>query len=84
MSLPPGHARPLLPRLLLPCVLGMLAPLTFAQDGVQQDAQQAPQTWTVNFNGVDIRELIRFVADATGRTLIVDPLVQGTVEVVSS
>lgn len=59
----------------------MLAPLSFAQDDA---ALQPPQTWTVNFNGVDIRELIRFVADATGRTLIVDPLVQGTVEVVSN
>jgi general secretion pathway protein D len=77
---PPGHAR-LLPRLLLPCVIGLLASPGFTQDNVQNSAAQ---TWTVNFNGADIRELIRFVADATGRTLIVDPLVQGTVEVVSS
>ncbi|MGV3593197.1 MAG: secretin N-terminal domain-containing protein, partial [Gammaproteobacteria bacterium] len=84
MSSPPGHARSLMPRLLLPrvlpCVVALLAPLTFAQDAAQEPAP----TWTVNFNGADIRELIRFVADATGRTLIVDPLVQGTVEVVSS
>lgn len=79
MSSPPGHARLLLQRLLLPCVLGVLAPFAVAQD-----PPQPAQTWTVNFNGADIRELIRFVAEATGRTLIVDPLVQGTVEVVSS
>src|SRR5687767_4304399 len=50
----------------------------------QQPATQQPETWTVNFRDADISELIRFVADATGKTLIVDPLVQGTVEVVSS
>jgi general secretion pathway protein D len=39
--------------------------------------------WTVNFNNTDIRELIKFVADATGKTIIVDPQVKGKVEVVS-
>jgi general secretion pathway protein D len=39
--------------------------------------------WTVNFNNTDIRELIKFVADATGKTIIVDPKVKGKVEVVS-
>jgi general secretion pathway protein D len=38
----------------------------------------------VNFNDADIGELIRFVAEATGKTLIVDPMVQGSVEVISS
>ncbi len=41
-------------------------------------------TWTVNFRDADIGELIRFVADATGKTLIVDPAVHGNVQVVSS
>ncbi len=39
--------------------------------------------WTVNFNNTDMRELIKFVADATGKTIIVDPQVKGKVEVVS-
>lgn len=45
---------------------------------------QEEQTWTVNFRNADIEELIRFVAEATGRTIIVDPLVQGTVQVIST
>lgn len=55
-----------------------------AQDAAQpqESAQQA--TWMVNFNRADIGELIRFVAEATGKTLIVDPMVQGNVEVISS
>ena len=42
------------------------------------------QTWTVNFNQTDIQELIRFVADATKKTIIIDPKVKGKVQVVSS
>jgi general secretion pathway protein D len=48
-----------------------------------QDQDQA-ETRIVNFQDADIGEVIRFVADATGKTLIVDPQVQGTVDVVSS
>jgi general secretion pathway protein D len=43
----------------------------------------APQTWTLNFNNTDIQELIHFVADATGKTIIIDPKVTGKVKVVS-
>ncbi|MDC3332890.1 type II secretion system secretin GspD [bacterium] len=48
------------------------------------NAQQAEQTWTVNFRDADIQELIRFVAKTTNRTLIVDPKVKGKVQVISS
>ena len=44
---------------------------------------QQQDSWTVNFNNTDIRELIKFVADATGKTIIVDPKVKGKVEVIS-
>lgn len=44
----------------------------------------AQQTWTVNFNDSDIQEVIKFVADASGRTLILDPRVKGRVKVISS
>lgn len=47
-------------------------------------AAQEEETWTVNFRDVDIEELIRFVAEATGKTIIVDPMVQGNVQVISS
>ena len=31
------------------------------------------EEYTVNFNDTDINELIRFVADATGETFLIDP-----------
>ncbi len=45
---------------------------------------QEEETWTVNFRDADIKELIRFVAEATGKTIIIDPMVQGTVQVIST
>ena len=47
-------------------------PASFAQD------------FTVNLKDTDIQELIKFVADATGTTIVVDPAVKGKVKVVSS
>ena len=42
------------------------------------------QDWTINLKETDIQELIKFVAEATGTTIVVDPKVKGTVKVVSS
>ncbi len=42
------------------------------------------QTWTVNFKDTDIQEVIKFVADVTGKTMVVDPRVKGRVKVISS
>lgn len=53
---------------------------TFAQ--AAEDASE--QTWTVNFKETDIHELIRFVAKATNKTIIIDPKVKGKVQVISS
>ncbi len=44
----------------------------------------AEQTWTVNFKDSDIQEVIKFVADVTGRTVVIDPRVKGRVKVISS
>lgn len=44
----------------------------------------AEQTWTVNFKETDIQELIRFVANATNKTVIIDPKVKGKVQVISA
>jgi general secretion pathway protein D len=41
------------------------------------------QTWTVNFKDSDIQEVIKFVADVTGQTMIIDPRVKGRVQVIS-
>lgn len=42
------------------------------------------QDYTVNLNDTDIQELIKFVAEATGTTIVVDPAVKGKVKVISS
>jgi len=42
------------------------------------------QEYTVNLQDTDIQELIKFVADVTGATIVVDPSVKGKIKVVSS
>lgn len=42
------------------------------------------QDFTVNLQETDIQELIKFVAEATETTIVVDPAVKGKVKVVSS
>lgn len=49
----------------------------------QEEAEQPEQTWTVNFKDTDIEEVIKFVADVTGRTIVMDPRVKGRVKVIS-
>lgn len=44
----------------------------------------AAQDFTVNLKETDIQELIQFVAEVTGTTIVVDPAVKGKVKVVSS
>ncbi len=44
----------------------------------------AAQTWTVNFKDSDIQEVIKFVADVTGKTVVIDPRVKGKVKVIST
>ncbi len=44
----------------------------------------ASQDFTVNLKETDIQELIQFVAEVTGTTIVVDPAVKGKVKVVSS
>lgn len=42
------------------------------------------QDFTVNLKETDIQELIKFVSEATGTTIVVDPAVKGKVKVVSA
>jgi general secretion pathway protein D len=44
----------------------------------------AAQDYTVNLKDTDIQEFIKFVADVTGTTMVVDPNVKGKVRVISS
>lgn len=42
------------------------------------------QEYTVNLKDTDIQEFIKFVADVTGSTIVIDPNVKGKVKVVSA
>ena len=42
----------------------------------------AAQEYTVNLKDTDIQEFIKFVADVTGTTMVVDPNVKGKVRVI--
>jgi len=42
------------------------------------------QDYTVNLKDTDIQEFIKFVADVTGSTIVIDPNVKGKVKVISS
>ena len=41
------------------------------------------ESYTLNFKDTDIKDLIKFVADATGYTVIIDPKVKAKVNVIS-
>lgn len=52
--------------------------------GITTHSYAAEQTWTINFKDSDIQEVIKFVADVTGKTIIIDPRVKGRVKVISN
>lgn len=41
------------------------------------------ETYTLNFKDADIKELIKFVADTTGYTVIMDPKIRANIQVIS-
>ncbi|MBC7477929.1 MAG: type II secretion system protein GspD, partial [Pseudorhodobacter sp.] len=47
-------------------------------------AEDQPQTFTINLRDADIKALSEQVSQITGRTLVLDPAVSGTVTVISS
>ena len=69
--------------LLLAALVGISAPLS-AQVEAQSPNAQGEQTWTVNFNDSDVQEVIKFIAGATGKTIIIDPKVRGPIKVINS
>lgn len=70
--------------LLLLLVVLACAPLVgHAQNQNQGSTANQEQTWTPNFNNTDIMEVIRAVQDATGRTIVIDPRVRGTITVMT-
>lgn len=66
---------PLAAALLSSTVLGLYAPVI---------AAEPEQTWTVNYRDNDLEEVVRFVAQVTGKTIIVDSKAKGRVQVLSS
>lgn len=54
-----------------------------AQNQDQGSTASQAQTWTPNFNNTDIMEVIRAVQDATGRTIVIDPRVRGSITVMT-
>lgn len=62
----------------MPMVLALAAVL------LQPVAELRAQEFTVNLKNTDIQEFIKFVADVTGTTIVVDPNVRGEVKVISS
>lgn len=63
--------------LLTACLTLGAVPETFSQTNAQQPA------WTLNFKDSDIQEVIKFIADVTGKTIVIDPRVKGRVKVIS-
>ncbi len=51
-----------------------IAPMTLAEE----------QTFTINFKDTELEEVVRFVAQVTEKTIIVDPKAKGRVQVISS
>jgi len=69
----------LLPSLL---VLGLVSTALWAP--LPSLAEEVEQTWTVNYKDTELEEIVRFVAQVTGKTIIVDPKAKGGVQVISS
>lgn len=70
--------------LMLAAIISGSANLAMAQ--VEPAGQNAAgeQAWTVNFNDSDIQEVIKFIAGATGKTIIIDPKVRGPIKVINT
>ncbi|MFT5082164.1 MAG: general secretion pathway protein D [Lentisphaeria bacterium] len=67
-------------------VLFAVITLTYGQFAAAQARETAkPEpTYTVQFNDSDILEVIKFVQDATGKTMLIDPRVKGRIKIMSS
>ncbi len=70
--------------MMLAAIISGTVNLAWAQ--VEPAGQNAAgeQAWTVNFNDSDIQEVIKFIAGATGKTIIIDPKVRGPIKVINT
>lgn len=69
-------------RILTKTILPLLISCLISLPVVAQD--DGEQKWQVNFKDSDIQEVIKFVADVTGKTVVIDPRVKGRVKVISA
>jgi general secretion pathway protein D len=70
--------------LMLGVLLFSLVANANAQPQNQVASANEQQEWQVNFKDSDIQEVIKFVADVTGKTVVIDPRVKGRVKVISA
>lgn len=68
----------------LATMVSVPAASVWAQSNAAGTEANQEQTWQVNFKDSDIQEVIKFVADVTGKTVIIDPRVKGKVKVISA
>ncbi len=62
----------------------MVTALVLLVGSIGTFAQQEEQKWQINFKDSDVQEVIKFVEDITGKTVIIDPRVKGKVKVISA
>ncbi|MGS2718585.1 type II secretion system secretin GspD [Eionea flava] len=66
-------------------VVMLLSAFMIATTPLSVSAQaEEEKKWQINFKDSDIQEVIKFVADITGKTVIIDPRVKGKVKVISA
>jgi general secretion pathway protein D len=70
----------------LHAALGLLLIILLSASFPAKSYAQAEEEkkWQINFKDSDIQEVIKFVADITGKTVIIDPRVKGKVKVISA
>lgn len=62
--------------------LGLATAIALPVSSVQAQSDEQP-SYTVNFKDTDIQEVIKFVAEATGKTIVISPRVKGRIKVIS-
>ncbi|MFT6387282.1 MAG: general secretion pathway protein D [Cellvibrionaceae bacterium] len=81
-----SHVKTLLVKkmLMLKMKILFLTLLMLSAGLMAQPPNNEGQKWQVNFKDSDIQEVIKFVADVTGKTVVIDPRVKGRVKVISA
>jgi len=65
-------------------VIALVAGLIVGPMATAQEQAAKELTYTVQFNDSDLLEVIKFVAEVTGKTMVIDPRVKGRTKIMSS